>query len=144
MRHPSLANIEWQDLRQLSLGETVYNIFLSLPFLLLSWWSAWQGWWLLALVATFFFFTAALRQAHDCYHRTLGVEKLATETMLFFLSITMLCSTHAIRHTHLNHHRDPLGDSDVEGNWACSALVSGDIRRWYFFVYDSVVWLDAW
>ena len=118
MRHPSLANIEWQDLRQLSLGETVYNIFLSLPFLLLSWWSAWQGWWLLALVATFFFFTAALRQAHDCYHRTLGVEKLATETMLFFLSITMLCSTHAIRHTHLNHHRDPLGDSDVEGNWA--------------------------
>ncbi len=118
MRHPSLANIEWQDLRQLSLSETVYNIFLSLPFLLLSWWSAWQGWWLLALVATFFFFTAALRQAHDCYHRTLGVSKVATELMLFLLSITMLCSTHAIRHTHLNHHRDPLGDSDVEGNWA--------------------------
>ena len=118
MRHPSLANIEWQDLRQLSLGETVYNTFLSLPFLLLSWWSAWQGWWLLALVATFFFFTAALRQAHDCYHRTLGVSKVATELILFMLSITMLCSTHAIRHTHLNHHRDPLGDSDVEGNWA--------------------------
>ncbi|MGO2364536.1 MAG: fatty acid desaturase family protein, partial [Psychrobacter sp.] len=89
-----------------------------LPFLLLSWWSAWQGWWLPALVATFFFFTAALRQAHDCYHRTLGVSKVATELMLFMLSITMLCSTHAIRHTHLNHHRDPLGDSDVEGNWA--------------------------
>jgi len=118
MRHPSLDSVEWQDLRQLSLSETVYNIFLSLPFLLLSWWSAWQGWWLPALVATFFFFTAALRQAHDCYHRTLGVGKLATELMLFFLSITMLCSTHAIRHTHLNHHRDPLGDSDVEGNWA--------------------------
>ena len=118
MRHPSLASVEWQDLRQLSLSETVYNIFLSLPFLLLSWWSAWQGWWLLALVATFFFFTAALRQAHDCYHRTLGVGRVATELMLFFLSITMLCSTHAIRHTHLNHHRDPLGDSDVEGNWA--------------------------
>ena len=118
MRHPSLANIEWQDLRQLKSIETVYNILLSLPFLLLSWWSAWQGFWLLALVATFFFFTAALRQAHDCYHRTLGVNKSATELMLFMLSITMLCSTHAIRHTHLNHHRDPLGDSDVEGNWA--------------------------
>ena len=145
MRHPSLANIEWQDLRQLSLGETVYNIFLSLPFLLLSWWSAWQGWWLLALVATFFFFTAALRQAHDCYHRTLGVEKLATETMLFFLSITMLCSTHAIRHTHLNHHRDPLGDSDVEGNWArlpwYQAILGGGIFsimiQWFGLTHGS-------
>ena len=118
MRHPSLSQIQWQDLRQLKTSETVYNIFLSLPFLLLSWWSVSQGWWLIALIATFFFFTAALRQAHDCYHRTLGVGKVATELMLFMLSMTMLCSTHAIRHTHLNHHRDPLGESDVEGNWA--------------------------
>ncbi|MCH1783165.1 fatty acid desaturase family protein [Psychrobacter glaciei] len=145
MRHPSLASIEWQDLRQLSLSETVYNIFLSLPFLLLSWWSAWQGWWLLALVATFFFFTAALRQAHDCYHRTLGVGRLATEIMLFFLSITMLCSTHAIRHTHLNHHRDPLGDSDVEGNWArlpwYQAILGGGIFsiaiQWFGLTHGS-------
>ncbi|WP_435949920.1 fatty acid desaturase family protein [Psychrobacter sp. DM8] len=118
MRHPSLSQIKWQDLRQLRPVEAIYNVLLSLPFLLLSWWSAWQGFWLLALVATFFFFTAALRQAHDCYHRTLGIGKMATELMLFALSITMLCSTHAIRHTHLNHHRDPLGESDVEGNWA--------------------------
>ena len=131
MRHHSLDNIQWQDLRQLRFGETVYNVLLSLPFLLLSWWSAWQGWWLLALAATFFFFTAALRQAHDCYHRTLGVGKLATELMLFLLTMTMLCSTHAIRHTHLNHHRDPLGDSDVEGNWArlpwYQAIVGGGL-----------------
>lgn len=118
MRHPSLSQIQWQDLRQLKPTETIYNIFLSLPFLLLSWWSVSEGWWLIALTATFFFFTAALRQAHDCYHRTLGVGKVATELMLFVLSMTMLCSTHAIRHTHLNHHRDPLGESDVEGNWA--------------------------
>ncbi len=118
MRHQSLATIQWQDLRELRPSETIYNVLLSLPFLLLSWWSASQGIWLLALAASFFFFMAALRQAHDCYHRTLGVNKVATELMLFMLSITMLCSTHAIRHTHLNHHRDPLGDSDVEGNWA--------------------------
>ncbi|MGM8939693.1 fatty acid desaturase family protein [Psychrobacter glaciei] len=145
MRHPSLANIEWQDLRQLKPTETVYNIFLSLPFLLLSWWSAWQGFWLLALAATFFFFTAALRQAHDCYHRTLGVSKVATELMLFMLSITMLCSTHAIRHTHLNHHRDPLGDSDVEGNWArlpwYQAILGGGIFsimiQWFGLTHGS-------
>ena len=118
MRHPSLATIKWQDLRHISRAETLYNIVLSLPFLLLSWFSVAQGWWLIALGASFFFFMAALRQAHDCYHRTLGVGKVATEMMLFALSVTMLCSTHAIRHTHLNHHRDPLGESDVEGNWA--------------------------
>lgn len=118
MRHPSLANIQWQDLRHINRAETVYNVLLSLPFLLLSWFAAAHGWWLIALGASFFFFMAALRQAHDCYHRTLGVGKVATELMLFVLSITMLCSTHAIRHTHLNHHRDPLGESDVEGNWA--------------------------
>ena len=123
MRHHPLANhplnsVQWQDLRQLGATETVYNVLLSLPFLLLSWWSAAQSFWLLALASSFFFFMAALRQAHDCYHRTLGMSKVATELMLFMLSITMLCSTHAIRHTHLNHHRDPLGESDVEGNWA--------------------------
>ena len=118
MRHPSLTNIKWQDLRELQPSEVIYNLLLSLPFLLLSGYSVLQGWWWLALSASFFFFMAALRQAHDCYHRTLGVSKGATELMLFALSITMLCSTHAIRHTHLNHHRDPLGESDVEGNWA--------------------------
>jgi len=118
MRHPSLANIKWQDLRELRSIEVVYNVVLSLPFLLLSWYSVLQGWWWVAFSASFFFFMAALRQAHDCYHRTLGVSQDATELVLFALSITMLCSTHAIRYTHLNHHRDPLGVSDVEGNWA--------------------------
>ena len=143
--NPSLANIEWQDLRQLGVTETVYNVLLSLPFLLLSWWSAAQSFWLLALVSSFFFFMAALRQAHDCYHRTLGVSKVATELMLFMLSITMLCSTHAIRHTHLNHHRDPLGDSDVEGNWArlpwYQAIVGGGkfsiAIQWFGLTHES-------
>ena len=118
MQHPSLTNIQWQDLRALTPVEATYNVLLSFPFLLLSWYLALQSWWLIALIASFFFFTAALRQAHDCYHRTLGMSKGVTEFMLFALSVTMLCSTHAIRQTHLNHHRDPLGDSDVEGNWA--------------------------
>lgn len=145
MRHHSLDNIQWQDLRQLRPTEIIYNVVLSLPFLLLSWWSAAQGLWLLALIVSFFFFTAALRQAHDCYHRTLGVSKVATELMLFALSITMLCSTHAIRYTHLNHHRDPLGDSDVEGNWArlpwYQALLGGGIFsiaiQWFGLTHGS-------
>lgn len=99
----------------------------------------------MALGASFFFFTAALRQAHDCYHRTLGLGKVATEIMLFVLSATMLCSTHAIRHTHLNHHRDPLGESDVEGNWArlpwYQAILGGSLFslriQWFGFTHGA-------
>ena len=67
---------------------------------------------------SFFFFTCALRQAHDCYHHSIGLNRPGVRIMLHLLSIAMLCSTHAIRHTHLQHHRDPLGEGDVEGNWA--------------------------
>lgn len=118
MRHPSLAAVAWQDLCHLSRKQVLYNLILPLPFLLASWFFAAKSWWLLALMASFLFFTAALRQAHDAYHRTLGVNKAANELVLLLLSITMLCSTHAIRRTHLNHHHDPLGAGDVEGNWA--------------------------
>lgn len=118
MRHSSLVAIEWQDLCQLRRSQVLYNILLPLPFLCLSWLCAAQAWWLPALLAAFLFFTAALRQAHDAYHRTLGVNNVTNELILLLLSVTMLCSTHAIRRTHLNHHQDPLGKGDVEGNWA--------------------------
>lgn len=145
MRHPSLSSIVWQDLCQQSPLEVVYNLILPLPFLLFSWWCAYQGWWLPALAGSFLFFTAALRQAHDAYHNTLGVGRVFNDMMLYVLTSTMLCSTHAIRKTHLNHHRDPLGASDVEGNWArlpwYQVIIGGGIFsvriQWYGLTHGS-------
>lgn len=118
MTRPAKPAVEWRDLLALSRRETAYNILLSLPFLAASWYFAAQNLYLPALAMSFFFFTAALRQAHDCYHRSIGLGRRGIRIMLFLLSAAMLCSTHAIRYTHLQHHRDPLGKHDVEGNWA--------------------------
>ena len=145
MRHPSLSHIVWRDLCQQSPLEILYNLLLPLPFLLLSWWCAYYGWWLPALAGSFLFFTAALRQAHDAYHSTLGVGRRFNDFVLYALTSTMLCSTHAIKKTHLNHHRDPLGTSDVEGNWArlpwYKAIIGGgffSIRiQWYGLTHGS-------
>lgn len=118
MKHLNKPDIEWRDLLILKPHQILFNCLLSLPFLLSSWFFAQHGWYVLALMMSFFFFTCALRQAHDCYHHSIGLNKTAVHIFLYLLSIIMLCSTHAIRYTHLQHHRDPLGENDVEGNWA--------------------------
>ncbi|MGP5548087.1 fatty acid desaturase family protein [Psychrobacter alimentarius] len=114
----SLGSVEWQDLRQLTRCQIVYNTILPYPFLLLSWWFASQSWYVLACGASYLFFAAAFRQAHDGYHHSLGTGKRVTTALLLLLSVLLLTSLHSIRATHMEHHRDPLGDSDMEGNLA--------------------------
>ena len=114
----SLGSVEWQDLRQLTRRQIVYNTILPYPFLLLSWWFASQSWYVLACGASYLFFAAAFRQAHDGYHHSLGTGKRVTTALLLLLSVLLLTSLHSIRATHMEHHRDPLGDSDMEGNLA--------------------------
>lgn len=114
----SLGSVEWQDLRQLTRCQIVYNTILPYPFLLLSWWFASQSWYVLACGASYLFFAAAFRQAHDGYHRSLGTSKRTTTVLLLLLSVLLLTSLHSIRVTHMEHHRNPLGDSDMEGSLA--------------------------
>ena len=114
----SLGSVEWQDLRQLTRCQIVYNTILPYPLLLLSWWFASQSWYVLACGASYLFFAAAFRQAHDGYHHSLGTGKRVTTALLLLLSVLLLTSLHSIRATHMEHHRDPLGDSDMEGSLA--------------------------
>ncbi|WP_201576539.1 fatty acid desaturase [Psychrobacter sp. H8-1] len=111
----ALSSVEWQDLRQLSRVQIVYNVILPYPFLLLSWWFASQSWYVLACGASYFFFAAAFRQAHDGYHHSLGTSKRTTTGILLLLSVLLMTGLHSIRATHMEHHRNPLGDSDIEG-----------------------------
>ena len=114
----AIAAVEWQDLRQLTRGQIAYNVILPYPFLLLSWWLASQSWYVLACGASYLFFAAAFRQAHDGYHHSLGMGKRTTTVILLLLSALLMTSLHSIRATHMAHHRDPLGDNDIEGSLA--------------------------
>lgn len=110
--------VKWQDLRSLTRGQIAYNVILPYPFLLLSWWFASQSWYVLACGASYLFFAAAFRQAHDGYHHSLGIGKRTTTAILLLLSVVLMTSLHSIRATHMEHHRNPLGDSDIEGSLA--------------------------
>lgn len=110
--------VDWQDLRQLTRRQIAYNVMLPYPFLLLSWWFASQSWYVLACGASYLFFAAAFRQAHDGYHHSLGTGKRTITALLLLLSVLLMTSLHNIRATHMEHHRNPLGDSDVEGSLA--------------------------
>ncbi|WP_019672102.1 fatty acid desaturase [Psychrobacter lutiphocae] len=129
IRRQALAQVEWKDLRQLSQWQVAYNLILPFPFLGLSWWFASQSWFVLACLATYFFFASAFRQAHDGYHYSLGVKKITTSMLLILMSVLLLTSLHTIKATHMQHHRDPLGEEDIEGNLAklswWQALIGG-------------------
>lgn len=110
--------VKWQDLRSLTRGQIAYNVILPYPFLLLSWWFASQSWYVLACGASYLFFAAAFRQAHDGYHHSLGTGKRTTTGILLLLSVLLITSLHSIRATHMEHHRNLLGDSDIESSLA--------------------------
>lgn len=114
----AISTVQWQDLRSLTQGQVAYNVILPYPFLLLSWWFASQSWYVLACGASYLFFASAFRQAHDGYHHSLGTGKRTTTAILLLLSVLLMTSLHSIRATHMEHHRNPLGDSDIEGGLA--------------------------
>ncbi|PNK60745.1 fatty acid desaturase family protein [Psychrobacter sp. FDAARGOS_221] len=125
----AITQVEWKDLRQLSQWQVAYNLILPYPFLALSWWFASQSLFIFACCSTYLFFASAFRQAHDGYHHSLGVSKRVTTALLMLMSVFLLTSLHAIKATHLQHHRNPLGDDDIEGSLAKlswqQALVGG-------------------
>ena len=110
--------LPWQDLVPLRRHQVALNLGLSLPWLAGSLWAADRDLYLLAVPCSALFFLTALRQAHDSYHASIGVPRRWLGLVLLMLTAGMLCATHAIRHTHLVHHRQPLGQGDEEGGWA--------------------------
>jgi len=115
---PRVRSVAWKDLTQLSRAGTARELALSLPWLALSLYLAGRGLYPLALLASFFFFLTGLRQAHDAHHYNLGLPRVATECVLFALSIVMLGSMHAVQFNHLRHHKHCMDDEDVESRSA--------------------------
>jgi len=95
--------------------EVIDELCLSLPWLAASFAFAQFEIWPAAMICSFMFFLAALRQIHNGTHYALGIGKRGTEWFLFAMSIALLGSNHAVQYNHLRHHRDCLGPEDVEG-----------------------------
>ena len=115
MRDPAIRAIPWHDLRPLSGFEIGSGLLLSLPWLALAIWLSTIGWLVPALLASFVLFLCGLRQAHDAFHNTLGLQRRLTEGFLLLLSVVMMMPLHAVKFNHLRHHARPLTDDDLEG-----------------------------
>lgn len=109
-----LKSIEWKDLLHLSRFEVVHELCISLPWLIASWVAASYQQYLPACGFSFMFFLTGLRQTHNAYHYVVGINKTATEWLMFVLSILMLGSMHAVQINHLRHHRFCMEKQDVE------------------------------
>ena len=110
--------IAWRDLTALRPGEQIKELLLPLPFLLAARTAFAFDVPLVAWLASAYFFLAGLRLVHDSFHDNLALPRAAGHALLAVLSGLMLGSMHAVRITHLQHHRDCLGPDDVEGQTA--------------------------
>jgi fatty acid desaturase len=110
--------IAWRDLVALRPAERARELLLPLPFLLTARAAFAYDVPLLPWLASAYFFLAGLRLVHDAFHDNLALPRRAVHALLVALSGAMLGSMHAVRITHLQHHRDCLGPDDVEGQTA--------------------------
>jgi fatty acid desaturase len=117
-RDPRIRSIAWRDLVTVNCRETIAELMLPTLWLLASLAAAGLGWHVVALSLSFMFFLAGLRVVHNAFHHALGLPRLATDAVLWAMSLIMLGSMHAVRFNHLQHHRLPLGETDVEGRSA--------------------------
>jgi fatty acid desaturase len=124
-RDRHIREIPWRDLVALAPVERWRELLLPLPFLIAARVAFALDGVTVTLLASAYFFLAGLRVVHDAFHSNLALPRRVNNAVLLALSGLMLGSMHAVRLTHLQHHRDCLGPGDVEGNTARrSALVA--------------------
>ena len=108
-------NIEWKDLRELSLkGKFIENSF-NIPWLMISLTLAYYEYYLIAIPFSAIYFMTTLRQVHNGIHNSLGLNKKWTRFSLLLNSILMSVSTSAIKFNHMRHHKYNLSEEDYEG-----------------------------
>lgn len=117
-RSARIRAVAWRDLATLRPAERARELLLPLPFLLAARAAYAADVPLLPWLASAYFFLAGLRLVHDAFHDNLALPRRAGHALLALLSALMLGSMHAVRITHLQHHRDCLGPDDVEGRTA--------------------------
>jgi fatty acid desaturase len=132
--HSLLEQVQWKDLVHLGRTDVISELFISLPWLIVSFIFAGLQWYVLALFCSFMFFLTGLRQVHNAFHFALGISRPATHWVMFVLSIVMLGSMHAVQINHLRHHQHCMQDEDIEAKSATmkwwQALLFGPVFPW--------------
>ncbi|RAJ75692.1 fatty acid desaturase [Chitinophaga dinghuensis] len=113
-----LQKVAWKDLRKLTQREMLIENNISLPWLIISLFLAWKGYYIAALPFSAFYFLTGLRQVHNGFHNSLGTNKFLTWLSLYLNSLSMMTSIHAVKFNHLRHHKYCLAEEDYEGKAA--------------------------
>lgn len=113
-----LEKVQWRDLVSLRQKDVVFELMISLPWLILSFILAYFAWYPIALFCSFMFFLTGLRQVHNAFHFALGISRQQTHWSMLILSILMLGSMHAVQINHLRHHQYCMQEQDVEAKSA--------------------------
>jgi fatty acid desaturase len=82
--------VPWRDLVFLRPAERLRELLLPVPWLVVALLAANRSLWILALLASFYFFLAGLRLVHDTFHGNLGLRAWANDAVLLVLSALML------------------------------------------------------
>lgn len=136
-----LRKVEWKDLRHLSVKEMLIENNLTIPWFIISIIFAYSGHYIVALPFSALFFLTALRQVHNGFHNSLGTNRFLTWFSLFFNSILMMVSIHAVKFNHIRHHKYCLSEEDYEGKSAkmswYGAILYGPV---HMFLIHKITW----
>jgi fatty acid desaturase len=113
-----IKKIYWKDLIRMTRRETFIENTITLPWLIGSLVLAHYGYYFFAMPCSVLFLLTALRQVHNGFHNSLGISKKATWLSMYINSLLMLTSAHAVKFSHLRHHKYCLGEQDYEGKCA--------------------------
>lgn len=122
----------WRDLVELDSLERAWELGLPLPWLIASWFAYAHGMPVVGAVCSFCFFLCGLRLSHNAQHRCLGIGRGGHDLVLFVLSGLMMMPSHAVRVTHLHHHRTCLAEDDVEASHISLAWWQVILSGWRF------------
>ena len=112
--------IDCTDLTSIPRYQYLIELFLPLPWFVLSLLLYNDTYWALGFVCSFMFFLCCLRLNHEAIHSNLRIPRNWDHVIMHVLSPLMLGSNHADAYCHLQHHRDMLGPEDHEGH--CSNM----------------------
>ena len=120
--------IRWNDLQPMRKRDTIHELSLPLPWLLVSWLFFASPYWPLGFLASFMFFLCALRLNHEAIHGNLGLPRWGDRLVLHWLSFLMGSSNTAVAYGHMLHHKHAMGPGDFEGK--CGHMTFWEVLRY--------------